>query len=82
MDNDGQKPIVDLRLNVMLQILEMLTQFGTGERICKVSSPFNLHVYNAFLQAIDISIKEKVEFVVFAGDICILILQRQMEQQS
>ena len=37
------------------------SQFGTGERA--------KDVYNAFLQAIDISIKEKVEFVVFAGDI-------------
>ena len=35
------------------------SQFGTGERA--------KDVYDAFLQAIDISIKEKVEFVVFAG---------------
>ena len=37
------------------------SQFGTGERA--------KDVYNAFLQAIDISIKEKVEFVVFANSI-------------
>lgn len=38
-----------------------LTQYGTDER--------ENDVYDSFNQAIDISIKEKVDFVIFAGDI-------------
>jgi len=38
-----------------------LTQFGTDER--------ENDIYDSFNQAIDISIKDKVDFVIFAGDI-------------
>ena len=44
-----------------------LVQYGLGER--------EQDIYDSFNQAIDISINDKVDFVIFAGDV--FIHQRQ-----